>query len=324
MKSISTKYLQKLNIYDFYNDIESFNYDMGDSVVIDYIKNIGPVPTWFLKIPFIVFILKKIQYSHTKFANQTLKEWKVNAKEGIYKDKENFVWLYNILNDELSKQTLISNMAYRLTGDMKHFHAYSDFAFKQYFDLDLLSLTKQTVFVDCGGYIGDTTEMFLQICPEFKRCYVYEPEKKNYLRCKNYMLSKHPNHINSNILILKKMGVGNDNCSLPFLSDRNGESHIITDPTMEKIEIVSLDSDILEPISFIKMDIEGFEKDAIYGARNHLINEKPKLAICVYHKPTDIWELPKIISEIQPNYKFYLRQYHSSIISPHETVLYCI
>ena len=77
----------------------------------------------------------------------------------------------------------------------------------------------------------------------------------------------------------------------------------------DNIEIVSLDEDIQEPVTYIKMDVEGFEIPAIIGAKNHIRNDRPKLAICTYHIISDIWEIPKLIKCIAPDYRFYLRHY---------------
>ena len=69
------------------------------------------------------------------------------------------------------------------------------------------------------------------------------------------------------------------------------------------------------------MDIEGAEYQAILGAKKIIDKYKPKLAICVYHKPEDIWELPWLIHKINQEYKFYLRHYSFGDV---ETVLYAL
>ena len=74
-------------------------------------------------------------------------------------------------------------------------------------------------------------------------------------------------------------------------------------------------------ITFIKMDIEGSEIPALRGAKEIIETQKPKLAICVYHKPEDIWEIPELILDYVPEYRLYLRHYS---ITYTETVLYAI
>ena len=75
------------------------------------------------------------------------------------------------------------------------------------------------------------------------------------------------------------------------------------------------------PVTFIKMDIEGSEYQAILGAEKMITSHKPKLAISVYHKPEDIWQLPLLIYRFNHEYKFYLRHYS---FGNNETVLYAL
>jgi len=71
------------------------------------------------------------------------------------------------------------------------------------------------------------------------------------------------------------------------------------------------------------MDIEGSETNAIEGAKRHIREEHPKLAIACYHNNHDIWRLAKQIYEIEPGYRFYLR-YYGGALYPSEYVLYGI
>ena len=81
--------------------------------------------------------------------------------------------------------------------------------------------------------------------------------------------------------------------------------------------------DIKEPISIIKMDIEGAETKAIIGCQNHIKTDSPKLLISVYHNYEDLWKIPRMIDEMNPDYKFYLRCYGTEVF-PTEIILYAI
>jgi hypothetical protein len=61
--------------------------------------------------------------------------------------------------------------------------------------------------------------------------------------------------------------------------------------------------------TYIKMDIEGGELEALKGARNIIKSAMPILAICVYHKQSDFWEIPLLIRSITEGYRFFLRAY---------------
>lgn len=100
----------------------------------------------------------------------------------------------------------------------------------------------------------------------------------------------------------------------------NGSSSSISDNGEQLAHIVSLDDVLItKDITMIKMDIEGAEIDALNGAKNTIQSLKPDLAICVYHKISDIWEIPLMLHKWVPEYKFYLRCHAGSTM---ETVLY--
>lgn len=84
---------------------------------------------------------------------------------------------------------------------------------------------------------------------------------------------------------------------------------------------VPLDEIVEDRITFIKMDIEGAEHNALLGAEKTIKKYHPKLAICVYHSIEDYIILPLMLKQFNPNYKFYFRQ-HSATSS--ESVIYAI
>lgn len=88
------------------------------------------------------------------------------------------------------------------------------------------------------------------------------------------------------------------------------------------IPVVALD-DVCkdEAVTFIKMDIEGSERNALLGSERTIARCKPKLAISIYHKPEDVWELPELILRMNPEYALYVRHYS---LTAEDTVLYAI
>lgn len=113
-------------------------------------------------------------------------------------------------------------------------------------------------------------------------------------------------------------GVYSGNKILEFnIAQDSGSSSIVEDGAggnmveivkTSQVPVVSLDSTVYdaEP-NFIKMDIEGAEREALLGAKNILQSYKPALAISAYHKPQDIYELPLLIRKINPSYKMHYR-----------------
>ena len=74
-------------------------------------------------------------------------------------------------------------------------------------------------------------------------------------------------------------------------------------------------------VDFIKMDVEGAELRALEGSKEIIKKNRPNLAVCVYHKPEDYFEIPLWIKQVYPGYKLYFRQYE---LSDTETICYAI
>lgn len=105
-------------------------------------------------------------------------------------------------------------------------------------------------------------------------------------------------------IFIHNEGLADHNATHYFI-ENGGGSMIVDYETSVKVKTVKLD-DALEHVDFIKMDIEGYELQALKGARKLIQKCKPKLAICLYHKPEDIYEIPKYIKELEPNYKLWI------------------
>ena len=69
------------------------------------------------------------------------------------------------------------------------------------------------------------------------------------------------------------------------------------------------------------MDIEGFELDALEGARELITTHQPALLIAVYHRFEHLWKVPLWIHQVNPTYKLHLR-HHSPNLG--ETVCYAV
>lgn len=186
----------------------------------------------------------------------------------------------------------------------------------QYFDLKELEIVDGEIFVDCGVLDGETSlNLLKKYGNKIKKIWMFEPDKKNIPKVKNNFKDQKVEYE-----IIEK-GVWSSVTTLQFQSLGNGCSGI-DGRGEEKIETISLDEALkgCGP-TFIKMDIEGAELEAIKGAEMIIRKYQPKLAISIYHKLEDIEEIPKLLLEYNPSYKFYIRHY--SLMSS-ETILYAL
>lgn len=186
----------------------------------------------------------------------------------------------------------------------------------QYFDLPHLNLEKQReYFVDAGALDGETTKHFFRCC-EQGHAYVFEPNP-NQLDTIKEQLQAYGDQVE-----VFSAALYDENTTLFFDNDVDKSNALISETGKIKVQACRLD-DVLarRKVTFIKMDIEGAELAALRGAERIIREQRPKLAICIYHKPEDMWEIPSLILQYNPSYKLYLRHYS---ITDSETVLYAI
>lgn len=233
---------------------------------------------------------------------------------------KDFEWLYKRLKDYRSKRILVNILYYWLMSDSKRIEQIHDKTFNQYFDLDIVECDKNEVFVDIGAYIGDTlvdySKVYGKDCYKSIYCYEIVPANIGYIKenIKKFNLS------NVNI---KEKGVSNRNDTMYLSSNALSSVSQLTKSGEIAVPIVKLDEDINEDVTFIKMDIEGAEEEALLGCVEKIKKSHPKLALSVYHNHKDIWKLARIIYNIDDSYNFYLRYYGTEIL-PTEYILYAI
>jgi len=167
-----------------------------------------------------------------------------------------------------------------------------------YFRDELRKLTgDDEVFVDCGAYDGDTVRSFRQ--RSSGKIYAFEPDPANFQKLAA-TTARDPR------IDIKQAAVGRNNGPVAFSASGNESS--AAGKGDWQVECVALDSYLAgEHPTLIKMDIEGFEPEALAGAREIIRRDSPALAICVYHAQDHLWKIPLQIQSYNPNYKFYLK-----------------
>lgn len=240
-----------------------------------------------------------------------------NPRQFVQTHLAGYRWAYDFFEDEISKKIVINRVKeYLLCAGLDKAHSGDE-----YFENGIIALDEDEVFVDGGCFDGGTALAFINNAQgRYKHIYSFEPDIA--------VLNKAENNLkNHESVDLIAKGLWSESTELKFLSDggKNGSSRI-GDGGAIFVPVVSLDSffsdktdDVLP--TFIKLDIEGAEKEALIGAESVIRKRHPKLAICAYHKPEDIYELPRLIYQLNPNYRFSLRQYEDGLI---DTVLYAV
>ncbi|HEU5046870.1 MAG TPA: FkbM family methyltransferase [Rickettsiales bacterium] len=220
--------------------------------------------------------------------------------------------LYTLLGDEESRRILTDIVNFRLSGDYRFMMEYSVRFKDQYFD-PIVKTGPEEVFVDCGGFDGDTILEFIKRYGQYKKIVMFEPSAENFNRAQAN-LAQHEN------IELVMAGVSDVLGTLSFSGQEGSASHIDAQGATA-IMVETLDHHIRESITFIKMDIEGWEQNALRGAEVHIKQDHPKLAVAVYHSAQDFWQIPKLVRGMRNDYRIYLRHYSEGWS---ETVMYFI
>lgn len=227
---------------------------------------------------------------------------------------DGYEWAYNFFSDKWSRE-IITN---RIRGYLGHcelpYVSYNE----QYFEEGYMPLSDQEVFYDIGGFDGDTSETFSRCTNgKYRHIYFFEPDESNLLNAQKKLKDL------TNITWINK-AVWARETEVSFVSEGGSSRCLLGGDNV--IPAISIDSfrkedeeTHLSP-TFMKMDIEGAEQQALIGAVETISQYQPKLAVCVYHKPEDIYELPQTILKYG-NYKMSLSHYTPGM---NETVLYAL
>lgn len=227
-------------------------------------------------------------------------------------NKEKIYSAYNLLADKRSKEVFENAIKFYYSGKLEYLWNTNDNK-DEIFD-SVLCLENNEKYIDLGAYRGDTIDELIHYAGGYQKIIALEPDIKTYKK-----LCKHIEGM-PNVTAYQKT-IWKDNRKIYFSDNKGRGSSVSTSGT--PVEAVCIDtlSENFNP-TYIKIDVEGAEKQALAGGVDTLRNLKPKLNIAVYHTFGDLFELVLLINAINPEYRFYLR--HHPYIPLWDTNLYCV
>lgn len=225
---------------------------------------------------------------------------------------DRYEWLHQRLADDESREILRKVVAFRATGDLRHMEGFSCVADRQYFE-PFLRLGAGTRFADGGGFDGQTVLDFHRHCPDHGAVHYFEPSAATMATAQR-RLACVPD------IEFIQQGLFDHEARLRFDSSAGPASRLCEEGG-DEIAVTTLDSAVQTPVDFLKLDVEGAECSALRGAARHIREDHPALAVCVYHRQSDFWEVPQIVLSIRDDYDVYLRHYTEGVL---ETVMFFI
>jgi FkbM family methyltransferase len=227
---------------------------------------------------------------------------------------------YEMLSDEKSRREFCAQIRWRCLLDSDCLPK-PDPSQDMYFPPDLLSLSPGEVFVDCGAFNGDSIGGFIQMTGGCSgRIYAVEADAAN-VRALGRFCAELPADVRARITVLP-YAVGKEDGTVRFRAGALEGSKVAQAGATVEVECRSLDSAFeQERPTFIKMDIEGAELDALRGAAKTMARCHPVMAVCAYHKFDHLWIIPKLLKAGNPDYRVFLRRYAEDCW---ETVYYAV
>lgn len=241
-----------------------------------------------------------------------LPEFVTETRNDIHNNPAKWRILRQSLFDDHSRQVLDDIVNYRLTGDYGFMKSYTFRPEDQYFE-DFLYLGPRQIFVDAGGFDGDTTELFCERYPDYEKVWFFEPSPTNHKKAQSRL---------SRFRSIEFIELGlSDSVGKIAFNPNDGPSSSISENGSFQIDITTLDQKVKGKVTFIKMDLEGWEKKALEGSKRHIIEDYPRLAISVYHNSSDFWRIFDFVFNLRQDYDIFLRHYTEGWS---ETVMYFV
>ena len=238
-------------------------------------------------------IIENLEYMNTHTLSQTIQRSTSN--------KEKLLEHLNYL--ESAKNDYILPLELHEEGIFKYKHGL------KYLPQEVIEGLRESIFLDCGAFTGDSATMFeREYFPS--SIYSFEPNPENL----SYLSETIKNNNLERVFPIHK-GVGEENGVLNF--NLLGISSCVSNLGNNEIEVVSIDEFVRKnklSIGLIKMDLEGYEFEALNGAKETIKQFKPVLLISIYHHPEELFGTIELIQEVTPQYNFMIR--HLADIRP--------
>ena len=227
--------------------------------------------------------------------------------EFFNENRARFDAIYSLLADEESKRIYKNVISYKLSGNVSYlFDSESD---KDSVYNELLDCKIIKSYLDLGAYNGDTIREMLFYNPQLESAIALEPDARNFRK-----LNEYAQNVDNCEIKCINAGAWCDNTTLLFDASGNRNAGIVSKGNIvtkiKEINVVSVDS-VLNgaSVDYIKYDVEGSEKEALLGSAQTIRAHAPKLLISLYHRSEDMFALPELINELNPDYSLYLRRF---------------
>ena len=236
-----------------------------------------------------------------KYPDALLPHYTVEAPHKVHEQADRVLAACSLWADDASRREYLAQLRFRLYGDFNCLPGPVQSTI--YFPRDLWRPIDNEVFVDCGACDGDTiTTVLEQPRAGSPSIFSFEPDPDNFVKL-TATVAALPQR---GSIVLQQAAVGRQTGTVTFAASGNTASRVGLGDLV--VKCIALDEALCgtEP-TYIKMDIEGSELQALAGAEKLIRRHAPLLAISAYHRQDDLWRIPLFIRSLNHRYELFLR-----------------
>ncbi|MBQ4327037.1 MAG: FkbM family methyltransferase [Clostridia bacterium] len=232
-------------------------------------------------------------FGETLFAREFVEEnaEKIRRCASLFADDESVRVYENVINAKLT-----GKISYLRASETDRQTVYREILRPQFY----------RAYADLGAYNGDTVRELLQYAPNLEFAAALEPDGRNFRKLSEYAQSE-------SRLTLELHNVGAWDHADTLFFDGSGNRNANISSAGKKTKEVKVDAldNILRgrSVDYIKYDVEGSERQALEGSKETITRFSPDLLVSMYHRSEDVFELPLMIHEMNPEYRLYLRRF---------------
>lgn len=277
-----------------------------DEIISEFGEDIIILPAFGTTVPEVMNFFRTLSVRHTVIIPEVpLYGGGIFDADYLKEHREELAYVYSLLADNTSCMLFRDAVRFRISGDVKYL------SLCETMEDSLKNIPRfETVeyALDGGAFKGDSARDMLSALPNIKQIIACEPDPKTFKKLEIFSQSD----IARGLVIPVETA----------LSDNVGYSESVTSGSrgsgitgknrrakISNVRIDTIDNIIGDArVDYIKLDVEGFEKEAIIGAVKTIERERPILSVSVYHRTDDIWYIPKLVKKVLGEYKLYVRR----------------
>jgi FkbM family methyltransferase len=245
-----------------------------------------------------------------KYAESMLPHYLQDLPHKVLEQKAEVRRAFDLWTDDASRAEYVTQVRFRLTADfdglahpVKH---------PQYFPSDLYAWRDDEWMVDGGAYDGDSIRMLTRLHGDrFAHVLALEPDPVNFLKLEATVAALPP-AMRAKIEC-RQVALAAEASTLQLVPTGTASTatNIAAGEGTIGVPAESLDAMLkFAAPTFIKLDIEGAEPEALLGARETIRSHAPVVAACVYHRQDHLWRIPLMLREWRDDYAFFLRPHN--------------